>query len=305
VTRALVTGAGGFAGRHLVDHLRASGDDVTATARSARDGIGALDVSDRAACATTIRDARPDVVYHLAARTEVQRAERERQETLSFNVFGTLALLEACEAAAPSATCVLVSSGQIYSPSPTPVAEDGGVAPGSFYGLTKKIAEDLALHLARQGRAIVVARPFNHVGPMQREEFAVASFAAQIARAERSGHPARLHVGNLDAVRDFLDVRDVVRAYRLLAAEGRAGEVYNVCSGVGRRIGDVLAMLVARARVKVDVEVETSRLRAGDAPVIVGDSSKLRSATGWRPEIPFERTLDDVLEDARRRATAT
>lgn len=300
--RALVTGAGGFAGRHLVAHLRSAGHDVTATARAPREGEEALDVADRAACEAALARARPDAVFHLAALTAVPHAEREREAALRANVGGTLALLEACEAKARGAAVIVASSGQIYRPATGPIAESAPLAPESFYGITKQLAETVALHFAANGLRVVVARPFNHVGPGQRDDFALASFARQIADAERAGREAALRVGNLSPIRDFLDGRDVVRAYRALAERGAAGEVYNVCSGVGSSVRAMLDGLVRRARVAVKVEVDPARLRAHDAPSIVGDPSKLRAATGWTPEIPLERTLDDLMADARLRA---
>jgi GDP-4-dehydro-6-deoxy-D-mannose reductase len=248
-----------------------------------------VDVRDRRALEAAIASARPDAVFHLAARTFVPEAEASREETLAVNAGGTLA----------AARIVVASSGLLYASSPRPIDESGAVDAASFYALTKRLAEEIALHDAKRGAPVIVARPFNHVGPGQRAEFALASFARQIADAERGRGPASIRVGNLEAVRDFLDVRDVARAYRLLAERGRPGEVYNIGSGVGRRISEGLEALRRAARVPIEVEIDPQRLRPIDAPRIVADARKLRTETGWEPEIPFETTIRDLLESFR------
>jgi GDP-4-dehydro-6-deoxy-D-mannose reductase len=168
--------------------------------------------------------------------------------------------------------------------------------------LTKRQAEGIAEHFASRELHCVIARPFNHAGPGQSPLFVLPSFARQVAEAEAGLRAPSLAVGNLDAVRDFSDVRDVVRAYRLLALKGERGGLYNIASGQGRSIRSALDGLLAKARIPIAVNVDTARLRSHDAAAIVGDAAKLRARTGWTPQIPFEKTLDDLLEDARAEA---
>ncbi len=306
--RAFVTGASGFAGAHLVRHLSDSGDNVCAarfggpTPEGERIETVDVDLRDPASLEGAVARARPDVVFHLAARTSVPDGERNRAAALAVNVGGTLSLLEAVAERAPEARVLVVSSGQIYAPRAEPLGEEATLDPGSFYGVTKKLAEEVARFMSTRGLCVVVARPFNHTGPGQLPEFVLPSFALQIAEAEIGAREPRIRVGNLSAVRDFLDVRDVVRAYRSLGENGQSGRVYNVCSGAGRTIRSLLDSLLARSKKPLDVEVDPARLRNADAEAIVGDASALREATGWRPEIPWETTLDDLLADARARA---
>jgi GDP-4-dehydro-6-deoxy-D-mannose reductase len=180
------------------------------------------------------------------------------------------------------------------------MAEDTPLQPASPYGLSKLAQEQLALRSAAEdGLDVVVARPFNHVGPGQNAEFALASFAHQIARIEAGLAPPVIRVGNLETRRDTTDVRDVVDAYLLLAARGRRGEVYNVCSGQAPVMRDLLDRLCALAAVPVRVEIDPDRLRPNDVPCLVGDASRLAEQTGWSPRVPLERTLQDILNSAR------
>ncbi|MBL8694582.1 MAG: GDP-mannose 4,6-dehydratase [Planctomycetes bacterium] len=304
--RCLVTGAAGFAGQYLVRHLADSGDSVVAMARgelpaSWPAGVSVIDADLRAQAEVeaAVREVRPEAIFHLGALTHVPSCESDRAEALRVNVLGTLHLIEAASAIVREARVLFVSSGQAYRPSPEPIEESAPLAPESFYGLTKKHAEEVASLLAARGARVLIARPFNHSGPGQRADFALPSFARQIAEAEAGLREPVVRVGNLSAIRDFLHVRDVVRAYRCLVAEGRDGGIYNVCSGVGRPIGAALEQLAARSRVAVRIDVDASRLRAQDTHAVVGASSRIQQETSWRPQIPFERLLDDLLHDAR------
>jgi GDP-4-dehydro-6-deoxy-D-mannose reductase len=191
----------------------------------------------------------------------------------------------------------VTGSAHVYAPSDTPLDEDVRLAPASPYALSKLAQEALALRaVTEDGLAVIVARAFNHTGPRQGDGFVAPAFARQIARIERGVVEPVLRVGNLDARRDLTDVRDVVRAYALLAQRGVPGTVYNVASGVARPVQWVLDELVARARVPVRVEPDPARLRPSDLPVLVGDASRLRTATGWVPEVDPARMLDDLLD---------
>lgn len=313
--RALITGAAGFVGRHLAEHLLTEGDEVILTGRAAdltalaagfppdafpRARVVEADVCDASSLSRAFEVAPVDAVFHLAASTFVPDVERNRPGGFDVNVGGTLRVFEAARQLDRPPRILLVSTGHLYAPSTEPVTESAPLDLSAFYSLTKRQAEELAeFYGAREVPAIVV-RPFNHTGPGQNPRFVLPSFARQIAEAEAGEREPRLTTGNLESIRDFLDVRDVVRAYRVLALRGERGEVYNVASGVGRSIRSALEGLLARARVPVSVAVDAARLRGGDAAALVGDASKLRRCTGWEPVIPFDRTLDDLLDDARR-----
>jgi GDP-4-dehydro-6-deoxy-D-mannose reductase len=301
--KALVTGASGFVGRHLVAHLRAEGDDVVALDRTGGSGNASavLDVTDADAVARWVREAAPDAVYHLAARSHVGESWIDGSELTRVNVEGTRAVVDACHDA-PVTRVVVVGSAEEYGPVPAdhgPVAETTPLAPLSPYGTSKRDAEVAALTAWRErGVPVVCVRAFNHTGPGQSAAYFVPGFAQRIARAEHDGID-EITVGNLDSVRDFTDVRDVVRAYRLLAAHGVPGQAYNVCSGQGVRIGDLAARMLERARRPLQLRVDPELVRPIEVPVFVGDPTKLEAATGWSRVVTLDETLDDVLAAAR------
>lgn len=283
--RILVTGPNGFVGGHLRGAL---GDAFVPF-----EG----DVLDVDALRGSVRVTRPDGVVHLAALSSVGESWDDVTEVWRANVLGTLNVVEALRAEAPSARLVFASSGDVYGRAeriPTP--EDAPVAPVSPYAASKAAAE-LA---CRQGRLdLVVARAFPHVGPGQDERFAVGSWAAQLARLHVDGDGV-LRVGDLEVERDLNDVRDVCRAYRLLLDPRVPAGTYNVASGRSVPLSRVVELLVGLADVPVEVERDETRLRPAEVPVLCGDPSKLRAATGWAPEIPLEQTLADALEAAAR-----
>jgi GDP-4-dehydro-6-deoxy-D-mannose reductase len=310
--RVLVTGAGGFVGRHLVAGLRARGHEVVPADRAPAAGDEdtlPLDVTDPLGVRGAVELAQPDAVAHLAAQAFVPASLAEPEATFDVNAHGTLHVLEAVRAFAdqggPAPRVLVVSSGDVYGAQPRdafPLRETTAPLPRNPYAASKVAAEALALaHARAYGVDAVVTRAFNHVGPGQDERFAVVAFALQIARAA-AGRGPRVLVGNLDASRDFLDVRDVCDAYALLL-EGRgvAGEIYNVCSGTATTMREILRRLVEFARVPVEVREDPARLRPADVPVSVGDASKLREATGWTPRIPLAAALRAVYDDARAR----
>ncbi len=292
---AYVTGAAGFVGSWLTRHLRSSGDTVV--------GVDAdIDVRDGAAVKESLTSVAPDVVYHLAGLAHVGRSWEDPAPTFLVNALGTLNVLEAAVSCSDPPRVLVVSSAEVYgSAGGVQVTEDAPLRPVSPYASSKVAAEFLALqeHLGR-GLAVVRARPFNHVGPGQSAEFVVSALARRIVAAERAGG-AGVPVGNLEAERDFTDVRDVVRAYRLLAERGRAGEAYNVASGQATTVRDVADRLAALATCRVELVPDRSLMRPVDVPVFLGDASRLRDETGWAPEIPLEQTLVDVLEYWRSR----
>lgn len=297
--RALVTGASGFVGRHLVAHLRASGDDVAVLDHEGED---AIDVTDGPAVAKTIAAADPEAVYHLAARTHVGESWSAPERVWRVNAEGTLHVLRACVDTGASRVLV-VGSAEEYGPvdkDALPITEDAPLRPVSPYSASKVAAEFLALQaFLGEGLPTLRVRSFNHTGPGQSPGFLVPALAARIAAAERDEHD-EIAVGATDPVRDLIDVRDVVRAYRLLVERGVPGEVYNVCRGEGVSVAEVASRLLALARRPLRLRVDPELVRPVDVPRLVGSPARLRAATGWEPEIPLDRTLTDVLDDARR-----
>jgi GDP-4-dehydro-6-deoxy-D-mannose reductase len=300
--RALVTGASGFVGRHLVEHLEATGDDVV---RTDVDHEGA-DITDADSMRDLFASTRPDAVYHLAGWSDVGGSWGADQEVFRINAEGTLSVLLAAQHAGVERVLV-VSSADVYgivAEDELPLTEESPVRPVSPYAVSKVAADFLGLQAflgRRQG--VVRVRAFNHLGPGQRERFVAPAVAARIARNERDGGDV-VPVGNTTPRRDFTDVRDVVRAYRLLVEHGTPGEAYNVCSGVDVAIADLVDRLLRMAARPMRLEEDATLLRPVDVPVLRGDSTKLREATGWVPEVPLDRTLVDILDAARAAAAA-
>ena len=297
---ALVTGATGFAGGHLLDCLAASQDEVHAVAHlggqppQPRPGVqwSAVDLLERPAVRAVLERARPAVIYHCAGLADVTDAARSPARALRINALGTHTLLEACREAGVSCRIVVTGSALIYAPRATAISEDDPIAPANPYGVSKLAQELTAM---ASGLPVLVARPFNHAGPRQSAAYASSAFAQQIAQIEAGRAEPVLRVGNLDAQRDITDVRDTVRAYRALAEHGTPLRPYNVCSGRAYRMRELLDILVAMARVRVRVEVDPARLRPSDNPIVLGSHARLTADTGWRPEIPIEQTMSDLL----------
>lgn len=299
----LVTGAAGFAGSHLVEHLAARGQ-VVAWSRSTPPPRLAtvarwqrVDLLDRHAVRAALSEVTPQVIYHCAGVAHVGQSFRQSAHALRGNVLATHILLDELRRLGSGARVLVTGSATVYAASESPIAEDAALAPTSPYALSKLAQEARALRAVQEdGVEVVVARSFNHTGPRQTSDFAAPSFAKQIALIERGAIAPTIRVGSLEALRDFSDVRDVVRAYRRLVERGASGRIYNVASGVGRSIRSVLDGLVARSRVAVEVELDPTKLRPSDTPALVGDTTRLKRETGWEPKYPFERTLDDLLE---------
>jgi GDP-4-dehydro-6-deoxy-D-mannose reductase len=246
-------------------------------------------------------ESRPDVVYHLAARSNVAGSWRDPIESLRVNVWGTQHVLDAARASGVQRVLV-VGSAEEYGRVDTadlPLREGAPLRPMNPYGASKVAASFLALQAwLGAGVETIRVRPFSHSGPGQIDTFLIPALARRIVAAERKGAGA-INVGALDPVRDVSDVRDVVRAYRLLVLHGAAGEVYNVCRGEGVSVRDIVMRLVARADRRIDVETDPALLRPVEVPVLIGDPAKLRAATGWTPERTLDDTLDAVLAEAR------
>jgi GDP-4-dehydro-6-deoxy-D-mannose reductase len=289
--RALITGGKGFVGHWLSEHLRGCGDEVAVTDIE-------TDIADQAALEPVVAAAAPDAIYHLAALTHVGESWEVPAEVLRVNVLGTAAVLAAARRLATPPTVLVVSSAEVYGivgEGDLPLSESSAVAPVTPYAASKAAAEQVALQAWRgYGQPVVVVRPFNHVGPGQAPTFAVSALARRIVDARRS-HQATLPVGTLTTRRDFTDVRDVVRAYRLLIERGEPGSVYNVCSGHDVAVAEVAARLLALAGTDLELVIDQTLVRPVDVPVLRGDPARLEAGTGWKPEIPLDDTLADVL----------
>ena len=316
--RVLVTGAAGFAGRHLLSLLlaepparevvgwrrpRPHGADPRRTARDADQPIAwqEVDVLDRDAVDRAVAELAPEQVYHLAGVAAVAGSWNDRVATLRTNTIGTEHLLAALERHSPTARVLVPGSALVYRPHDGPLNESSAIGPLSPYGLSKLAQEMLAAPYAANGLRVVRTRSFTHFGPGQDPSYAASSFAHQIARIEAGEVEPTLRVGDLGARRDLLDVRDTVRAYRALMARGAPGAIYNVCSGFACSMRDVLDSLLARARVPVEVRVHPARLRPSDYPLLLGDRGRITAEVGWEPRIGLDETLRDLLDHWRAR----
>ncbi len=313
--RALVTGVSGFVGGHLAEHLIAEGDLVVGLSASGRwperlahlgreIRIERCDLSDIAETdlADLIARKQPEVIYHLAAQANPQASVADPRGTWALNLGGALNLLEAVKTSGRQPRVVLVGSGVCYgnpAPEHLPVTEACPLRPTNPYAASKAAADLLGVqHFLGHGTDVVMVRPFNHAGPRQSSAYVLSALARQVAEVELGRQP-RVEVGNLDVVRDFTDVRDVVRGYRLLATKGAVGEIYNLGTGQGVKLADALATLAARAGRPIEVYVDPARVRPVDQPLLVADPSKLRAATGWVPGFSIAQTLADMLDDWR------
>lgn len=307
--RVLVTGSSGFVGRWLVRALAGRGHEVWGYGRGPllgppeglRDYRGG-DLAADPALEAWLGSIRPEAVVHLAGQSSVGASWRDTAITVEASVVAAANLLLGLRrASAPVKVFVDVGSAEEYAPSGERLTEASPVGPVNPYGIAKLAQARVVGLLAQDANvALVHFRPFNHVGPGQARGFVIPDWIAQLLSAERTSGPAAIRVGNLGVVRDFTDVRDVVRAY-VLAVEGQVPPgTYNLSSGVGRTLRSVLKDIVRAAGVEAEVVEDVGRLRPGDAPVRVGDSGRIREAAGWRPEIPWETTLGDAIAEIRR-----
>jgi GDP-4-dehydro-6-deoxy-D-mannose reductase len=318
--KILITGAGGFVAPYAAQAFAARVPDVEIVASSHRGGTAsgfeqtlALDVADPAAIAAVLERVRPTHVLHLAGVAAPQQAGADPDAAWRINVFGALALGRAILRGSPQTILLNAGSGSAYGDSANrfdALDENAPFAPADEYGATKAAA-DLGLGaMAKCGLKLVRMRPFNHTGPGQIEDYVAPAFAAQIAAVEAGGREPVLKVGNLEAERDFCDVRDVADAYALAAlaaSEGRLvpARAFNLCSGRALRMRALLDMLLAMSRVSVAVEPDPARMRASEIPRMVGDPRRAEAELGWRATIGVETTLRDLLEHERARIAAT
>jgi GDP-4-dehydro-6-deoxy-D-mannose reductase len=293
--RALLTGGNGFVGRHLAEHLRHEGDEVTVLDLPD-------DITDGAVVERALRNARPDAIYHLAALSHVGSSWSDPSAVLRVNVIGSAVVFAKAREVVPEATTLFVSSAEVYGavqPDQLPLNESCTPAPISPYAASKLAGEVVAQQAVRAfGQRIVIARPFNHVGPGQTPHFFVPALATRMVEAVRVGR-REIPVGNLTSRRDFLDVRDVVAAYRLLVERGESGEVYNIASGVDRSMNDIADEIRSLVDESLAFVTDEELMRPVDVPVLRGESKKINAATGWSPRWSWSETLADVIASVR------
>lgn len=315
--RSLITGVSGFVGGHLVEHLAASGDQIVGISASGRwpkalehlDRLARIEAcdligEDEDVLVDRLKRKSPQAIYHLAAQANPQASMNDPRGTWALNLGGALNLLEAVKAAKldPAPRIILVGTGVSYgNPAPElmPVSESCPLRPNNPYSASKAAADLLGVqHFLSHGTDVVMARPFNHAGPRQSSTYVLGGLARQVAEVE-AGIKTRVEVGNLEIVRDFTDVRDVVRGYRLMAEKGKAGEIYNLGSGRGTKLADALEILRSFAKVPIEVFIDPARVRPVDQPLLVASAEKLRAETGWEPRYSIEQTLEDMLNEWR------
>lgn len=309
--RALITGIGGFVGRHLRQHLEEQGDSVCGLGRPAdaldlgSTRVFHADLGDRAAVERIVRDAQPEAVYHLAAQSSPAESLSDPWATIGNNLLAQINLFEALLAASLRPRVLVIGSSDEYGrvrPEDVPTHENVALRPLTPYAVSK-VGQDMMgfQYFAQHGLPVIRVRPFNHTGPGHDARFVIPSLARQLAQIEAEEHEPLLFVGNLNVERDFTDARDMVRAYRLALVAGVPGDVYNLGRGRSLRIADMVDELIALCRVAVEVRVDQALLRPTDIPRQEADTRKFTSLTGWQPLIPWHTTLADTLDYWRSR----
>jgi GDP-4-dehydro-6-deoxy-D-mannose reductase len=310
--KALITGITGFVGSHLSEFLLENSIEVYGIKRwrSKTDNIDHLmdklhlieaDMRDTHSLVEAFKEAKPDYVFHLAAQSFVPASWRSPADTLETNAVGTINMLEAIQNLNLDPAIQIAGSSEEYGlvyPDEVPISETNPLRPLSPYGVSKVAADKLGFQYNRSyGMKVVVTRSFNHTGPRRGEVFVTSNFAKQIVEIEKGKREPVIKVGNLDAQRDFSDVRDIVRAYWLAVEKGEYGDCYNLCSGKPRVIKDVLDLLINSSKSEnIKIEQDPSRMRPSDVQILHGDCTKFKERTGWEPEIPFEKTMNDLLD---------
>ncbi|RKN85302.1 GDP-mannose 4,6-dehydratase [Paenibacillus ginsengarvi] len=308
--KALVTGISGFVGSHMAEFLLKQNVEVTGTIRhrSRMDHIKHLkdirlvecELRDPFSVEHLIEDIKPDLIFHLAAQSFVPTSWNSPIDTIHNNVAGQVNIMEALRRFDLSCKMQIACSSEEYGhvePEETPIRETNPLRPLSPYAVSKVAQDFLGYQYYKSyGLPIVVTRTFNHTGPRRGENFVTSNFAKQIALIEKGKKPPVLHVGNLSAKRDFTDVRDVVRAYWFALEKGNPGETYNIASGTCCTIREMLDLLLSFSNVNISIEEDPARLRPSDVEILLGDYSKFHAVTGWKPEIPFEQTMRDLLQ---------
>lgn len=315
--RALITGITGFAGSHLAEYLLADHPDVEVFGlyrwRSRMENIEHVrsrvtllecDLRDYTSVHAALTASRPDYIFHLAAQSFVPSSWTAPNETLTTNVSGQTNLFEAIRALGLDPVVQIACSSEQYGlvlPDEVPIKETNPLRPLSPYAVSKVTQDYLGYqYFMSYGLKAIRTRGFNHTGPRRGHVFVTSNFCSQVAAIELGLQEPVIRVGNLEAIRDFTDVRDMVRAYWLAVTKGKPGEVYNIATGKGIVIRELLEMIIGMARVEVRIETDPARLRPSDVEILIGDSSKFRADTGWEPQVPFEQTVRDLLDHWRR-----
>ena len=314
--KALITGIAGFAGSHLAELLLRQGDDVYGLCRprSKTDHIESIksklhledaDLLDSHSLYTTIARIKPDYIFHLAAQSFVPTSWVSPSVTLEVNVVGSANIFEAVRQVGINPVIQIACSSEEYGlvhPDEIPIKETNPLRPLSPYAVSKVAMDYLGYQYYRSyGLNIVRTRGFNHTGPRRGETFVTSNFAKQIAMIEKGKQEPVIHVGNLEAQRDWTDVRDVVRGYLVAVEKCDPGEVYNICTGKAVKVSAMLNILLSFSKVKVQTKEDSSRMRPSDVPILIGNNTKFVQKTGWKPEIPFEKTMEDLLNYWRER----
>lgn len=304
--KAMVIGAAGFVGSYLIKHLNNDcGYEVFATKLPAENlenlpaKVYDLDILNKESIVSLLYELRPDYIFHLAAQSSVSVAWNNPQLTIDVNIKGAVNLMDAVRELYYKPRIVVIGSGEEYGhirDGETPIREDNRVNPGNIYAATKACQNMIGSIYARAyDMELVLVRAFNHIGPGQSAIFVVSDFCKQVAEIEAGLREPVMYVGNLSAKRDFTDVRDVVRAYALLAKNGQKGATYNVGRGHAYAIREILDMIISHSTKEIKVEIDQAKIRPVDVPIIEADISKINEATGWTPEIPIESTVEEVL----------
>lgn len=304
MSAVVITGAAGFVGSHLIELLEREATQIIGWLRPGTEPLvtgsrviwHAVELHDRHAVAEAIAAFRPSEIYHLAGVPHIGDSWSHIHETFAGNVLGTHHLFDALRRAGLRSRVLVSSSAFVYAPANHAITEGDVIRPNSPYG-TSKVAQEMLSQRAWEDDGIpaLIARSFNHVGPRQAPSFVASSIAKQIAEIERGEKAPKLTMGNLDSLRDIMDVRDTVRAYRAMMQGATPGIPYNVCSGVAMPIKNLVELMRAKARVPIDIEQDPARFRKNDTPMVLGDHARLTTDTGWRAEIPLERTVEDLL----------
>ena len=310
MSKIFITGITGFVGSHLAELLLSKGHKVYGILRwrSKTENIDHFkdklemfnaDIRDSNSIQKVFRETDPDYCFHLAAQSFVLESWSSPLETISTNVLGTVRVLEAVRLLSPNCMVVIAGTSEEYGlvhPEETPIKETNPLRPISPYGVSKVAVDNLGyLYYMSYKMRVVVTRAFNHSGPRRGEVFSTSDFAKQIAEIETGKRKPVLHVGNLEALRDWTDVRDMVKAYWLAATECKAGEVYNICSGKAWTIRQMLEILLSYTNVQIEIQQDEDRMRPSDVPILLGNCDKFKQITKWKQEIPFEQTLLDLL----------
>lgn len=318
MVKTLITGITGFAGSHLAEYLlQQKGIKIFGIYRwrSRTENIENIknrvkfyecDLRDAASTLEVIKKVKPDMIFHLAAQSYVPMSWTAPNETLTTNITGQVNIFEAVRMLGLKncriqLACSSEEYGMVLS-SETPIKETNPLRPLSPYGVSK-VAQDLLgyQYFMSYGLQIIRTRGFNHEGPRRGDVFVTSNFCKQVVEIEKGKRKPIIYVGNLNAVRDFTDVRDVVRGYYLTLRDGKPGEVYNICSGKGYKIKELLDMVLSFTNRQIEIKQDRSRLRPSDVELLIGDNTKVRKAVGWKPEIPFTKTMKDLIEYWRQR----